>query len=188
MKKILGYLVLACATGCAAQASASDDRWIHVRVDDAEGAGGHVDIQVPIGMVSSLLPVLKGAHGRGSIHVDHQRVDVAELRGYWNAVRAAKDGEYVTVRDDDSDVRISKSGGYLRVTVDGKRDGGRVRMKIPVSLVDAALVGGDSIDLEAIGKALANVPAGELLTVDDDDSHVRIWIDAQPAPAREDGR
>ena len=188
MMRILGYLVLACVTGFAARASASDDRWIHVRVDDAEGSGGHVDIQVPIGMVSSLLPVLNGAHGRGSIHVDHQRVDVAELRSYWNAVRTAKDGEYVTVRDEDSDVRISKSGGYLRVSVDGKGDGGRVRMKIPVSLVDAALVGGDSIDLEAIGKALANAPVGELLTVDDDDSHVRIWIDAQPSPAREDVR
>ena len=188
MKNILRSLILAGVVGYAGQASASDDRWIHVRVDDAEGAGGHVDIQVPIGMVSSLVPLLKGAHARGTIQVDHSRVDVAELRSYWNAVRSAKDGEYVTVRDEDSDVRISKSGGYLRVTVDGKGDDGRVRMKIPVSLVDAALVGGDSIDFEAIGKALANVPAGELLTVDDDDSHVRIWIDAQPAPAREDGR
>jgi hypothetical protein len=188
MKKILGYLVLACATGIASRASASGDRWLHVRVDDADGAGGHVDIQVPIGMVSSLLPALKGAHGRGSIHVDGKGVDISELRGYWNAVRAAKDGEYVTVRDEDSDVRISKSGGYLRVNVDGKGDGGRVRMKLPVPLVDAALVGGDSIDLEAIGKALADAPLGELLSVDDDDSHVRIWIDAEPAAAREDGR
>ncbi len=188
MKKILGCLVLACVAGSAARVSASDDRWIHVRVDDAGGAGGHVDIQVPIGLVSSLLPALKGKHGRGTIHVDRQRVDLAELRSYWNAVRTAKDGEYVTVRDEDSDVRISKSGGFLRLTVDGKGDGGRVRMKIPLPLVDAALVGGDAIDLEAIGKALANAPAGELLTVDDEDSHVRVWIDARPAAAREDGR
>jgi hypothetical protein len=93
------------------------------------------------------------------------------------------------VRDEDSDVRISKSGGYLRLTVDGNnRKGGRVRMKIPLPLVDAALAGGDTIDLGAIARALADTPAGELLTVDDEDSHVRIWIDAQPAPAREDAR
>jgi hypothetical protein len=188
MKKIVGYLVLACITGLTAQAAASDDRWIHVRVDDTDGAGGRVDIQVPIGMVSSLLPALKGKHGRGSIQVDEHQVDVAELRGYWNAVRTAKDGEYVTVRDEDSDVRISKSGGYLRLAVDDKGDRGRVRMTIPVQLVDAALVGGDGIDLEAIGKALANAPMGELLTVDDDDSHIRVWIDARPAAVREDGR
>jgi hypothetical protein len=188
MKRILGYLVLACVTGVSARVAASDDRWIHVRVDDADGDGGRVDIQVPIGMVSSLLPALKGKHGRGSIQVDQHHVDVAELRGYWNAVRTAKDGEYVTVRDEDSDVRISKSGGYLRLAVDDKGDRGRVRMTIPVQLVDAALVGGDAIDFEAIGKALANAPMGELLTVDDDDSHVRVWIDAQPAAAREDAR
>ena len=188
MQKILGCLILACVAGSATRVLASDDRWIHVRVDDTDGSRGHVDIQVPIGMVSSLLPVLKGTHGRGSIHVDGHRADLAELRGYWNAVRSAKDGEYVTVRDEDSDVRISKSGGFLRLNVDGKGDGGRVRMKIPLPLVDAALVGGDTIDLEAIGKALANAPAGELLTVDDEDSHVRIWIDSEPAAAHEDGR
>jgi hypothetical protein len=186
MKKILGCLVLACVAGVATRAAASDDRWIHVRVDDADGAKGRVDIQVPVGLVSSLLPALKGVHSRGSIHVDRKRVDLAELRGYWNAVRAARDGEYVTVRDEDSDVRIAKSGGYLRLTVDGKGGGNRVRMKIPLPLVDAALAGGDTLDLDALGKAFANAPMGELLTVDDEDSHVRIWIDARPAPARED--
>ena len=186
MKKILGCLVLACVAGVATRASASDDRWIHVRVDDADGAKGRVDIQVPIGLVSSLLPALKGAHCRGTINVDRKRVDVAELRGYWNAVRAAKDGEYVTVRDEDSDVRISKSGGNLRVTVDDKGGGSRVRMKIPLSFVDAALAGGDTLDLDALGKAFAKAPMGELLTVDDEDSHVRIWIDGQPAASREE--
>jgi len=186
MKKILGCLVLACITGGAARASASDDRWIHVRVDDADGAGGRVDIQVPIGMVSGLLPALKGAQSRGSIRVDRKRVDLDELRGYWNAVRTAKDGEYVSVRDDDSDVRISKSGGFVRLNVDERGGGSRVRMKIPLELVDAALANGDTFDFDAIGKALAIAPAGELLTVDDDDSHVRIWIDTQPAAARED--
>lgn len=186
MKRILGCLVLACVGGVAGRAIASEDRWIHVRVDDADGARGHVDIQVPVGMVSSLLPMLNRAHCHGAIHVDGKRADLAELRGYWNAVRAAKDGEYVTVRDEGSDVRLSKSGGYLRLNVDEKGDGSRVRMKIPLPLVDAALIGGDTIDLDAIGKALANVPAGELLTADGEDGHVRIWIDAQPAAARED--
>ena len=69
MKKILGCLILACIAGGAARASSSNDQWIHVRVDDADGAGGRVDIQVPIGLVSSLLPALKGAHARGSIRV-----------------------------------------------------------------------------------------------------------------------
>jgi hypothetical protein len=187
MKKVLGRLILlASATLVAGTVSASDDRWIHVRVDETDGAKGRVDIQVPVGMVSSLLPVLKGKHAHGSVKVDCKDVDLAELRGYWNAVRSAKDGDYVTVHDEESDVRISKSGGFLRLTVDEKDGGGRVRMKVPLTLVDAAFAGDDSIDLEALGHALAKVPVGEILTVDDDDSHVRIWIDAQAAPAREE--
>lgn len=185
MKKLLGSVLFASVALGASQASAADDRWIHVRVDDADGAKGRVDIQVPIGLVSSLLPAFRGSHAHGSIQIDGKQ---AELRNYWNAVRAAKDGDYVTVRDDDSDVRISKSGGYFRLSVDDKGGGGRVRLKLPLPLVDAVLSGGDTIDLDAVGVALAKAPSGELLTVDDDDSHVRIWIDSKAAPAREDGR
>ena len=188
MKKTLGCLIVACAALGAPAASASDDRWIHVRVDETDGGKGRVDIQVPVGMVSSLLPMLKGKRAHGSIRVDCNDIDLAELRGYWKAVRSAKDGEYVTVRDQDADVRVSKSAGFLRVNVDDKDGGGRVRVKVPLPLVDAVLAGTDGIDFGAVGEALAKVPVGEILTVDDDDSHVRIWIDGQPAPVREDGQ
>ncbi len=185
MKKLLGCLVLVGIAG-GAVAAASDDRWIHVRVDDADGDKGRVDIQVPIGMIESLLPILKGVHGHGSIHVDAKSMDLAEFREYWTALRAAKDGEYVTVRDEDSDVRIAKRGGNFLLTVDDKGGRSRVRMKVPLPIVDAVLAGGETLDLGALGGALAKAPAGELLSVDDEDSHVRIWIDGAAAPARED--
>jgi hypothetical protein len=169
-------------------AAGSDDRWIHVRVDDAGSDGGHVDIQVPIGLVSSLLPALSGKHSKGSIHVDGKERDLAELRGYWNAVRAAKDGDYVTVRDGDSDVRVSKSGGVMKVTANDRGGTSRVRMTIPVSLVDAVLASENSIDFGAISGALAKAPLGDLITVDDEDSHVRIWIDNEASAARDGAR
>ena len=184
MRTIFGCLLIACLAGSAARAS--DDRWIHVRVDDAEDGKGQVDIQVPIGMVTTLLPVLSGKHGHGSIEIDGGDVDLAELRRYWAAVRTAKDGEYVTVRDADSTVKIAKSGGYFRLTVDETDGGSRVRMKVPLPLVDALLSGGDTVDIGAVGSALAKIPRGEILTVDDNESHVRVWIDDEPAPARGD--
>ncbi len=183
MKKLLGCLVLVGVAGGSAIA-ASDDRWIHIRVDASNGDKGRVDIQVPIGRVQSLLPILKGAHAHGSVHVDDTSFDLAEIREYWTAVRAAKDGEYVTVRDEDSDVRIAKRGGTFLVTVDDKGGRSRVRMKLPLPLIDAVLAGGDTLDLRALGGAIAKAPEGELLTVDDDDAHIRIWIDGSAAPAR----
>jgi len=186
MRKILGCLVVTCTVLGAPRAAATDDRWIHVRVDEATGGKGRVDIQVPVGWVSSLLPALDGLHGHGSIHVGGQHVRLGEMRDSWNAVRAARDGEYVRVRDEDSDVRISKRGGYLHVTADDEGDGSRIRMKVPLALVEAVLAGGDTLDFDALGAALAKVPPGELLTVDDEESHVRIWIDGRPTAARED--
>lgn len=137
MKKLLGCLVVVAVAGGSAIA-ASDDRWIHVRVDAQDGNKGRVDIQVPIGMVQSLLPMLKLAHAHGSIHVDD------------------KEGR------------------------------SQVRMKVPLPLIDAVLAGGDTLDSGALGTALAKAPAGELLAVDDEDAHVRIWIDGAAAPAREE--
>src|SRR5262245_44491074 len=134
MNKILGALVVAGMAAGAGWAVASDDRWIHIRVDDA-GEKGRVDIQVPLGLVSSLLPVLKNKHGDGSIQIDGEHVDADDLRLYWNAVKNSKDGEYVTVHDRDSDVKISKSAGILHVNVDDRGDRSRVRIKAPLALV-----------------------------------------------------
>jgi hypothetical protein len=177
-------MVGACVTG--AHAAPSGDRWIHVRVDSAEGDRGHVDIQVPIGMVSGLVPLLKNKAASGELRLHGHDTDLEELRGYWAAVRDSKDGEYVTIRDDDADVRIAKSGGVLIVNVDEKSERGRVRVKLPLALVDAALGRGEDIDVGALVKALESSPSGDIVTVDDADSQVHIWIDDAPSSARDD--
>jgi hypothetical protein len=188
MNKILGSLVIACSALGLASAAVAGEKWIHIRVDDAGRANARVDIQVPVVLLSALLPAFKGTHGVHAVHMNGDNVDTAELRSYWNAVRDAKDGQYVTVRDAGSDVRISKSGGFLKLLVDDQGGVRRVRMKIPVPLVDAVLAGGDTIDVDSIGAAIEKDPLGDLLTVDDDDSHVRIWIDTGASPSREDER
>jgi hypothetical protein len=186
MKQILGCWITACVALAPGAAAASGDRWIHVRVDDTGDERAHVDIQVPVGMVQTLLPALNGRHGGHSIRVDGKQMELEDLRSCWNAVRASKDGDYVTVKDHDSDVRVSKSNGFLKLNVNDRAGASKVRMTIPISLVDAVLASGDRIDLDAVGNALAKAGVGELLTVDDEDSHVRIWIDDDAAPARED--
>ena len=186
MRAMLGALIVAGTLGTT-WAGSSSDRWIHIRVEDMDDGPGHVDIQVPIGMVSGLLPALRDKSLRhGGIHVDGADMSMKEIRGYWAAVRDAKDGEYVTVKDADAKVRVAKKSGLLLVHVDESRGGDKVRVTIPVALVDAVLAGGDTIDVDALGRALEQAPSGELLTVDGDDGHVRIWIDNAPAPARED--
>jgi len=186
MRTIFAAVAVAGALASGVRAETSSDRWIHVRVDDNDEGHARVDIQVPIGMVSGLLPMLEHEVGSGEININGKDVDLVRIRNAWTALRQAKDGQYVTVRDDDADVRIAKNGGLLLIHVDDKEDGDRVRIKLPLPVVDAALSGGETLDLDALIRALEKAPSGDIVTVDNNESHVRIWIDSAPAPARQD--
>ena len=89
--------------------AAADGRWIHVRVDEDGAHGAKVDVQVPLSMVSALMPTLKAKMDVDG-HLDFGSSDVSldELRSYWKAVKESKDGNYVTVKDGSDTVRIAK--------------------------------------------------------------------------------
>jgi hypothetical protein len=58
-----------------------------------------------------------------------------------------------------------------------------VRVEIPVSLVDALLSGeGEEANIEAAIVELKK-RRGDIVRVQDDDSHVRVWIDEQNTQA-----
>ena len=120
-----------------------------------------------------------------------------DLRAILDAVRTAKDGEYVTVQSKESNVRVAKSGGYLLVHVTDKsgekkaaKDGkegakaagheSRVEVKLPLKVVDALLSAGkDELDVLAALKALSANGDTELVTVKDDENTVRVWVDSR---------
>ena len=177
----------AIALAAAPALAASDGRWIHVRVDEDGAHGAKVDLQVPLSMVSALMPTLKAKMDvDGKLDFGSQDVSLDELRSYWKAVKESRDGNYVTVRDGSETVRIAKRGGVVHVDVDDTAQSEHVKMRLPVPLVDAVLGTEDTLDMGAFVAALHDVPSGELIAVDDDESKVRIWIDDRPSPARED--
>ena len=54
----------------------------------------------------------------------------------------------------------------------------KVDLKVPVSVVDALLAGsGDELDIKGALVAMQKQNAGEILTVNDNETQVRIWID-----------
>jgi hypothetical protein len=180
MRHLCGALVLAVAA--TATGAAAGDRWVHIRVDDRSERDSSVDVQVPLSMISAMLPTLKARVDAEGLTLHGRDLSLAEAREYWTAVRNAKDGDYVRVRDAGDDVRVSKKGGFLLVDVDEKGDrGAKVRVRMPASIVDAVLGRGEAIDLDALAKAFADLPDGDVVLVEDGDSHVRIWIDGRPA-------
>jgi hypothetical protein len=160
-------------------AVADSDLWLHVRVDEAGGA--KVMVNLPINLVEkavAMIPADEWNHGKVMFD-GHRQWTIADLRDLWNEVSAARDMTFVTVEDGDESVRVWKEAGYLKVHVT-EHDGqdGEVNVQIPARVVDALLSGGDdAFDFTAAIEALVAEGEGELVTVNDSNDRVRVWVD-----------
>jgi len=154
--------------------------WLHVRVVDGDGADAEqVSVNLPLSVVEALLPAIhsEGLDGGRVRWAGGEELDGAELRDVLAALADSPDGNFVTVRDGEQSVRVAKERGLLLVHADD--DGERVRVRLPLVVVEAMLVGGgDEIDLVAGLRALAEHGGGDLVSVDGDGSRVRVWIDS----------
>jgi hypothetical protein len=107
-----------------------------------------------------------------------------DVHALLNAIRTAKDGEYVTVQGTDQDVRVAKEGGRLLVHVKdnkgSKSNKSNVDIKIPMHVIDALFSAGkDELDIVAGLHALASLGDTELVSVKSDESTVRVWMDSK---------
>jgi len=205
---LLGFVSAAALVACSllptlavAQSSSNPDQWIHVRVESREDKTETVRVNVPVDMAVKVLPAIKNKNlCDGKVHIDSGHIDDVDLHTMLDAVRTAKDGEYVTVESKDDNVRVAKSSGYLYIHVTEKKPSektakatsdkdsaknaalkkSKVEVKIPMKVVDALLSAGkDQLDVVAALRALSANGDMELVSVKDDDSTVRVWIDSK---------
>jgi hypothetical protein len=183
-------------------ASSKSDQWIHVRVESKDDGGETVRVNVPVDMAVKVLPAIKHQPLQdGKVRIENGHMDDVDLRTVLEALRSAKDGEFVTVQSHENDVRVAKSGGYLLIHVTEKNQGGneaketedaqkrskhakskesKVEVKVPMKVVDALLSAGkDELDIVAALRALSSYGDTELVTVKDDENTVRIWVDSK---------
>lgn len=187
----------------SAQTAAKTDQWIHVRVESKDDGGETVRVNVPVDMAVKVLPAIKHEPLRdGKVRIECAHLDDVDLHAMLDAVRSAKDGEYVTVQGHENDVRIAKNAGYLYIHVTEKkfaektnakdREGkevpakpasakeSKVEIKVPMKVVDALLSAGkDELDIVAALHALSANGDTELVSVKDSENTVRIWIDSK---------
>jgi len=204
--------VLAAAMGLAggtlvtvpalAQTASKSDQWIHVRVESKDDGGETVRVNVPVDMAVKVLPAIKHEplHD-GKVHICDGQFNDVDLHTMLDALRSAKDGEYVTVQGHENDVRVAKSGGYLYIYVTEKNHAGKeakesegkethakpvrskeskVEVKVPMKVVDALLSAGkDELDIVAALRALSSNGDTDLVTVKDEENTVRVWVDSK---------
>ena len=161
------------------------DAWLHVRVEKTGDDPETVSINVPLELAAKVLGAVDDDHIRGGKIVldaeDHADVDLAAM---WQAVREAPDAEFVTVKSRSENVRVAKQKGFLVVLADESAgEGGKrstVRVKVPLAVADAMFgPAGAKGELDLIGalRQLQRSGQGELMTVEDGEETVRIWID-----------
>jgi len=157
------------------------DAWIHVSVDSTDADGESVRVSLPFSLVETLLPMVdvEPLH-EGRLVLDDLDLEGLDLRAVLRELAEADDADFVRVRDGNETVSVSKKGGFLHVDVDESGGGERVRLRMPLSIVDAMLSGDgepNSLDLAAAMRALSTFE-GDLITVQDGRETVRIWIDS----------
>ena len=159
------------------------DRWLHVRVTNPDSKEESVRVNVPLELAEKVLPTInRDRLHNGKVRVDQIDVHGIDIHALLDAIRTSKDGEFVTVQNKESDVRVAKQNGYIFVHVFEKNDPkkSQVEVKVPMKVVDALFsAGSDELDLVAGLRALSAQGDTELVTVKDKENSVRVWLDSK---------
>lgn len=189
MRKTLGLLVFIFAFAALALPA---DRWIHVRVIESGPDGDRVRINIPLSLAEAVLPTIKAEKFcNGKVKVAGHALDQVDLRAMLEAVRKAQDNQYIAVQPKHENVEVAKTGEFLLIKVhEGQEGAGKaagahkagstVDIKIPFKVAHALLSGSsDELDVLAAIRALGEYPNLELVTVNDENDNVRIWVDSR---------
>jgi hypothetical protein len=153
--------------------------WLHVRVEEP-AKDTRVHVNLPMNVVHAamaLAPERLIENGRIRLHHGHDQLKLSDLRRVWKELKNAGDAEFVSVKDRDESVSVRRRGDRVLVDVEKARDGEKVKIEVPVSVVDA-LFSNDSLELD-LKAATAELQKlrGDIVKVDGRDGSVRVWID-----------
>ena len=162
--------------------AAPAERYLHVRVEDTTKSE-NVNVNVPLSMAETVLPAVnKGPLHDGRMTIPSAKANGIDIHAIMEAVRTAPDGQFVTVKEKDQDVSVSKEHGNIVVRVrDSKKSGQTVDATIPMNVVNALVSGtkSDELDVAAAIRAMGDAGDTLLITVQDATQHVRIWVDSR---------
>ena len=176
--------------GAVVLQAAGADQWIHVKVDSRSGDEERVRVNVPLAFAEEILPAIQAdCLHNGKLRIEGN-IEGVDLRALMNAIRNTPDSEFVTVESKHEHVRVAKQGAYMLIKVRDEDSESRktdkvetVDVKVPLSVVDALLSGGkNDLDLAAAVRALRTHGDTELVTVNDGEETVRVWVDSQSSP------
>jgi hypothetical protein len=171
---------------CGPGAAFAKGAWVHVRIVDDSQDGDHVSINMPVQTIATMLPMIESEDLKdGRIRIDGRELDGQDLRALWASIREAEDGDFLTMDTKHEKVRVAKSGSLLTIQCHDDAEGDRVDVKVPIAVVNALLSGdAEELDLLAGLEALEEHGHEIQVTVNDEHTALRIWVDDDPASER----
>jgi hypothetical protein len=188
MKRSLWLTALALLV-LAGTAMADNQQWMHVRVQ--ESGGEKVSINLPLSLVESMLTGIETdeiQHGR--VVIDKLEFNRDLIREIITAARENQNMDFVTIKENDQEIRIASKDEDLLVTLDeGKRGKAGAEIRVPLKVVEALLGGAveDELDFAAALRVLGEGKGSQLVTMRDGDESVRVWVDADAESDKHDG-
>jgi ribonuclease HI len=183
MKAMKGLLPLSAVLLVVTGVSASSlTRYLHVRVTDTN-THELVRVNVPLSLAEKVIPAIN--HGQlrnGKVEIGNMAAKGINVKAILEALKSAPEGEFVTVEETDSDVRVAKERGLMVVHVTDKRskEKEKVDVTIPWEVAQALASGTDDnqLNIEAAIKALETAGDVTLVNVTSHDQIVRVWVDS----------
>jgi hypothetical protein len=166
----------------AAVMAASTERWLHVRVESAQGANAGVTINVPVAMASAVLPAITPGEPRHRKFSLQASVNGTDLRSILDAIQNSSDQSSIKIDRPTKQITVMKSGDNLQINVAQKPGPERhttetIAVKVPIPVLKAML-GGNSDDLDVGAGLHALAQHGEVdVTIHKEKETVRIWTD-----------
>ncbi len=172
-KTLIAAMLLLLTAGLAL---AEAERWLHVRVLDDDDK---VSVNLPVELVATVLANVEHENFHdGGIQIDELDVDRELLEAILKAAVESGDGEFARVEEgDDTVVVVHKKNDTLYIDIE--EDYEKVKVQIPLRVARAMLDGdGDALNIVAALEALGAGEGTTLVTVDDGDAKVRVWVDS----------
>ncbi len=158
----------------------AQERWLHVRVSEEGTDAVEVSVNLPLTLIESALALIP-AEVEEEIRMELNEVDfdMEELRAFWREARNTDDATFVTVESEEESIRVAKEGDFLVAETTELREGGaEVSVRFPFEILDALFEGEENkLDLAGAVRALAEHGDGDIVTVKDGETRVRVWVD-----------
>ncbi|MFN8009348.1 MAG: hypothetical protein U0V70_20430 [Terriglobia bacterium] len=163
------------------EAQQKKDPWLHVEVKESKDDPEIVKLNLPFSMVDVALKIAQDKKltkfNGGKLPLNSAELSVPDIKKLWTEFKKAGNADFVTVEKKTESVRIARDGNYLLIKVSEQKQQ-KVDIRVPIEVVDALLSApGEELDIKAALVAMQQKGSGEILSVIDKDSTVRIWVD-----------